>query len=180
MEKNTFQVPKNVNVQNKVEITVDDVIPKGEGLFGVISKEVNNSKNINTNTNESQTSSTLLINNVNVNQAGNKTNNVIMSNNQVYAKKSDIEYGKKSHMEFIKIQSQNKYPIGNPLDKEGKYRLISMKEIEEHNSKGSLWTVINRAVYDLTSYIDYHPGGEKKLMMGAGSDCTFLFSILNF
>jgi cytochrome b involved in lipid metabolism len=176
MEKNTFQVPKSVNVQNKVEISVDDVIPKGEGLFGIISNEVNNKKT--TSTNDNQKSSSILINNIeysNVNQVN--KNNVIMSNNQVYAKKSDIEYGKKSHMEFIKIQSQNKYPIGNPLDKEGKYRLISMKEIEEHNSKGSLWTVINRAVYDLTTYLDYHPGGEKKLLMGAGTDCTFLFSI---
>lgn len=51
-----------------------------------------------------------------------------------------------------------------------------MEEIKKHNTQESMWTVLNGNVYDLTMYIDYHPGGAKKLMMGAGKDCTSLFS----
>jgi len=99
---------------------------------------------------------------------------VFLSNNQKYAKKSDIEYGKKSHLEYLKIINTNKDPI-NVIAKGG-LRPITIEEVENHNTKESLWTVLNGKVYDLTLYLDYHPGGEKKLMMGAGTDCTFLFS----
>lgn len=28
----------------------------------------------------------------------------------------------------------------------------------------------------MTLYLDYHPGGREKLMLGAGKDCTQLYS----
>jgi cytochrome b involved in lipid metabolism len=71
----------------------------------------------------------------------------------------------------------NKDPLN--VQVKGGLRPITMEEIEEHNSKDSLWTVLHGGVYDLTMYLDYHPGGAKKLLMGAGSDCTHLFSKLN-
>ena len=86
------------------------------------------------------------------------------------------EYGKKSHFEFLKIMNENKDPIG-VYSKNGGLRPITMEEVEQHYNEKSLWTVLNGKVYDLTSYLDYHPGGEKKLKLGAGSDCTSLFSI---
>lgn len=93
-----------------------------------------------------------------------KTKNLLIP---VKKKVEEPEYGKKSHFEFV-----NKIPKMQP---KGKLRPISMKEVEQHNTKDSLWTVLDGKVYDLTSYLDYHPGGERKLMMGAGSDCTSLF-----
>ena len=110
---------------------------------------------------------------------GNKKNQekdkVFVSNNQKYKKKEEIEYGKKSHLEFVGLMSQNKDPLG--IGSKGGLRPITLEEVNQHNSKGDLWTVLNGNVYDLTMYLDYHPGGEKKLLMGAGDDCTFLFSI---
>lgn len=107
---------------------------------------------------------------------GNKVDKekIYISNNQKYKKKEEIEYGKKSHLEFISIMSQNKDPLG--ISSKGGLRPITIEEVNEHNKKGDLWTVLNGNVYDLTMYLDYHPGGEKKLMMGAGEDCTHLFS----
>jgi cytochrome-b5 reductase len=99
---------------------------------------------------------------------------VFLSNNQKYKKKEDVEYGKKSHLEYVKIMSQNKDPLG--INAKGGLRSITMAEIKLHKEKNNLWTVLNGSVYDLTMYLDYHPGGEKKLMMGAGKDCTSLFS----
>ncbi|KAJ8721122.1 hypothetical protein PYW08_006587 [Mythimna loreyi] len=40
-------------------------------------------------------------------------------------------------------------------------------------SKGQpLWTVYRDSVYDLTKYIDEHPGGYDTIMEDAGKDCT--------
>lgn len=36
--------------------------------------------------------------------------------------------------------------------------------------------VLKGKIYDITKYMDYHPGGRKKLMEAAGADGTSLFS----
>ena len=54
-------------------------------------------------------------------------------------------------------------------------RRIPMKEVKQHRTREDAWTVLKGRVYYLTPYMDYHPGGEQKLMMGAGRDCTKLF-----
>jgi len=97
-----------------------------------------------------------------------------LSNNQKYKKKEDIEYGKKSHMEFVKIMTENKDPIN--VKGKGGLRPITMEEVKKHNTSNDLWTVLFGKVYNLTLYLDYHPGGAKKLMQGAGRDCTSLFN----
>lgn len=46
----------------------------------------------------------------------------------------------------------------------------------QHNTKFDCWTALNGKVYNITQYIDYHPGGVPKLMLAAGKDCTTLFN----
>jgi cytochrome b involved in lipid metabolism len=55
-------------------------------------------------------------------------------------------------------------------------RKISKAELAEHTSKYDCWTAYNGRVYDISRYMPYHPGGEKKLMLGAGKDCTELYN----
>lgn len=93
---------------------------------------------------------------------------------ETFPSNEDREYGKKSHLEFTRKMQENKDPIG--VMAKGGLRPITMSEIKQHNNSGSLWTVLNNKVYDLTMYLDYHPGGAKKLLLGAGRDCTSLFS----
>ena len=45
-------------------------------------------------------------------------------------------------------------------------------KISLHNKPDDAWTVLNGKVYDISLYMDYHPGGREKLMLGAGRDCT--------
>jgi cytochrome b involved in lipid metabolism len=97
-----------------------------------------------------------------------------LSNNQVYTKKEEIEYGKKSHLEYLKKIAQNKDPLN--VAAKGGLRPITREEVAQHNTPESLWTILNGKVYDLSMYLDYHPGGRKKLLLGAGTDCTELFS----
>ncbi len=63
---------------------------------------------------------------------------------------------------------------GNNLDcrNGGPPRRISMEELQKHNTEFDCWTVYNGKVYNITQYMHYHPGGVKKLMIGAGKDCT--------
>ncbi|KAJ8386159.1 hypothetical protein AAFF_G00176670 [Aldrovandia affinis] len=49
------------------------------------------------------------------------------------------------------------------------YRL---SEVEERNTFKSTWIIINHKVYDVTKFLDEHPGGEEVLREQAGGDAT--------
>ena len=49
-------------------------------------------------------------------------------------------------------------------------------EIKVHNKKDDLWMVYNGKVYNVTKYMDFHPGGAGQLMRGAGKDATELIN----
>lgn len=55
----------------------------------------------------------------------------------------------------------------------GRYTL---DEVRTHNRYDDAWTVLNGKVYNITSYLPFHQGGEKELMRCAGRDGTRLFS----
>jgi len=50
----------------------------------------------------------------------------------------------------------------------------SMKEVKKHNKKTDAWIVLYGNVYDVTEWIDMHPGGEV-IMAGVGGDGTEIF-----
>eukprot|EP00029_Vermamoeba_vermiformis_P006898 TRINITY_DN2830_c0_g1_i1.p2 TRINITY_DN2830_c0_g1~~TRINITY_DN2830_c0_g1_i1.p2 ORF type:complete len:133 (-),score=30.17 TRINITY_DN2830_c0_g1_i1:34-432(-) len=45
------------------------------------------------------------------------------------------------------------------------------KEVAEHNSAEDCWLIIKNKVYDVTTYISHHPGGDK-IFVNAGNDNT--------
>lgn len=47
-------------------------------------------------------------------------------------------------------------------------------DVGQHNSKEDCWLVIHGGVYDVTSYIKRHPGGNA-ILEGCGKDATSLF-----
>ena len=54
-------------------------------------------------------------------------------------------------------------------------KTFTREEVREHTSDDSLWCVIDNTVYDLTEFIDAHPGGETVLQQVAGQDATSAF-----
>lgn len=53
---------------------------------------------------------------------------------------------------------------------------ISLAEVGQHNSKASCWATINGNVYDLTSWIPQHPGGERAILQICGIDGSSKFN----
>lgn len=51
------------------------------------------------------------------------------------------------------------------------------QEVAKHNTAESCWVIINREVFDLTPFLDEHPGGKEMLLLAAGRDCTDLFAM---
>ncbi|KAJ3269321.1 hypothetical protein HK104_005146 [Borealophlyctis nickersoniae] len=49
---------------------------------------------------------------------------------------------------------------------------FTLSEVASHNTADSLWTVIDNRVYDLTNFVDLHPGGVHVLLEVAGKDST--------
>jgi len=47
---------------------------------------------------------------------------------------------------------------------------ITLSEVAKHNSRTSCWSAINGSVYDLTSWIPNHPGGEQNILKICGLD----------
>ncbi|XP_010750049.1 cytochrome b5 isoform X1 [Larimichthys crocea] len=52
------------------------------------------------------------------------------------------------------------------------YRL---SEVEEQNTFKSTWIIINNQVYDVTKFLEEHPGGEEVLREQAGGNATESF-----
>ncbi|KAG0689351.1 Cytochrome b2, mitochondrial precursor [Pichia californica] len=55
-------------------------------------------------------------------------------------------------------------------------RKISVEEFIKHNKADDCWITVNGNVYDLTDFIEMHPGGTTPLIQNAGHDATVLYN----
>lgn len=66
--------------------------------------------------------------------------------------------------------STNKTPSSD-----NELRIITATEVAMHNTKEDCWTIINSNVYDLTSFVSNHVGGDE-ILRACGEDATTLFT----
>ncbi|OJI98595.1 hypothetical protein ASPVEDRAFT_38089 [Aspergillus versicolor CBS 583.65] len=52
---------------------------------------------------------------------------------------------------------------------------LTFKEVADHNTKKDLYMVVHDKVYDCSSFVDEHPGGEEVLLDVGGQDATEAF-----
>ena len=52
---------------------------------------------------------------------------------------------------------------------------LTRDEVAKNNTEDSLWMIIDHKVYDLTDFVDAHPGGNVVLQQVAGQDATQAF-----
>ncbi|PYH88488.1 cytochrome b5 reductase [Aspergillus ellipticus CBS 707.79] len=51
----------------------------------------------------------------------------------------------------------------------------TLAEVAQHNRRGDIWVAIHGQVFDITKYLQDHPGGADVLLETAGSDATVAF-----
>jgi L-lactate dehydrogenase (cytochrome) len=51
-------------------------------------------------------------------------------------------------------------------------KLISAEEVAKHNTRDDCWVIISGQVYDVTDFLDQHPGGANVILQQAGDDAT--------
>jgi cytochrome b involved in lipid metabolism len=55
-------------------------------------------------------------------------------------------------------------------------KTFTWDEVAQHNSvSAGVWVVIDGLVYDVTQFVDEHPGGDEVLLDNAGKDATSAF-----
>ncbi|CAL1359769.1 unnamed protein product [Linum trigynum] len=59
----------------------------------------------------------------------------------------------------------------NAADRKKVYRVYSKAEIALHNKRTDCWIIVKDRVFDVTSYVEEHPGGDA-ILTNAGSDST--------
>lgn len=77
-----------------------------------------------------------------------------------------------SLMGWIRLASTAKDLSGT----NGKIIEVSPEELAKHDKENDCWVALKGNVYNVTTYLQYHPGGVEELMRGAGADATELFN----
>ncbi|KAF4554326.1 Cytochrome b5-like protein 1 [Elsinoe fawcettii] len=54
-------------------------------------------------------------------------------------------------------------------------KTLSYSDVAEHNTKKDLYVVVHDKVYNASSFVDEHPGGEEVLLDVGGQDATEAF-----
>ncbi|KAI9342787.1 cytochrome b5-like protein [Zopfochytrium polystomum] len=54
-------------------------------------------------------------------------------------------------------------------------KIFSFDEVSKHSSKTDCWMVVHGKVYDVTAFLEEHPGGEEVMLEQGGKDATEAF-----
>lgn len=57
---------------------------------------------------------------------------------------------------------------------------ITKDQVKKNNTEESCWVIVNDKVYDITSFLVDHPGGDGILLEFAGTDITFVLDDINY
>ncbi|XP_078447453.1 cytochrome b5-like [Wolffia australiana] len=50
--------------------------------------------------------------------------------------------------------------------------VFTLADVSKHNSREDCWLIINDKVYDVTKFLDDHPGGDEVMINATGKDAT--------
>ena len=56
---------------------------------------------------------------------------------------------------------------------------FTANEVAQHSSQNDCYIIISNKVYYVTSYVDSHPGGVRRIVSGCGTDATSSFTSIH-
>uniref|UniRef100_A0A7S3LPT8 fumarate reductase (NADH) n=2 Tax=Sar TaxID=2698737 RepID=A0A7S3LPT8_9STRA len=71
------------------------------------------------------------------------------------------------------------YAQGTKKKSGGDAAALSAEEVAKHNTDKDCWVILEGFAYDVTEFLDDHPGGKKAIMLYAGKDATKEFAMLH-
>lgn len=77
---------------------------------------------------------------------------------------SALDWERVKHEKNVKNIDPSSFPVR-----------ITKKELAQHKLPGDYWVALNGKIYNITEYLDYHPGGAEILARNAGRDIMPLF-----
>ncbi|WFC98792.1 cytochrome-b5 reductase [Malassezia yamatoensis] len=82
-----------------------------------------------------------------------------------------------SPLDWARIKNTTDLRVCDILIKGGITTLLRVtpSELKQHNTRSDAWTALDGKVYNITPYLQFHPGGTDTLMRVAGRDGTRLF-----
>ncbi|KAJ6486481.1 cytochrome b5-like heme/steroid binding domain-containing protein [Mycena vitilis] len=54
-------------------------------------------------------------------------------------------------------------------------KIVTLAELRANNTKAKLWILLHGKVYDVTKFLDEHPGGDEVIIAECGQDATEAF-----
>lgn len=54
--------------------------------------------------------------------------------------------------------------------------ILSSEEVAKHDAANDCWMIISSKIYNVSSYVDYHPGGAEAIISYCGKDATAAFT----
>jgi len=63
----------------------------------------------------------------------------------------------------------------SPTEASSEEAALTAATVATHSTVSDCWTIIDGKVYDITSYIPRHPGGQENIVDACGADGTALF-----
>lgn len=102
---------------------------------------------------------------------GNNSNAVVVCNECLPCCDDGVQFGEISPISTASVVSDT-----SSSSDEDVFRLHyhTLAEIQRHNTERSAWIIAGEDIYDVTEYVEYHPGGKYSIMkkIGGAVDCT--------
>lgn len=76
---------------------------------------------------------------------------------------------------IIAAAAATRFQSTKPREMSSEVKTYSLAEIKAHNTNKSTWIVIHNNIYDVTEFLNEHPGGEEVLLEQAGKEATEAF-----
>ncbi len=68
--------------------------------------------------------------------------------------------------------------VSSSVEKTDTTNNLTSSEVSKHNTSSNCWMIISQSVYDFTSFLQAHPGGEAVMQPFCGKDATVAYQTM--